>query len=166
MLKGERMVGILIAAGGLAVALYAYYYLKLGQMISPDAGFLPFLLGLSLLILGVILFFMAHFGVKSGGYEEELGKIPAGEPPVMDSQMERLTGKLLLGIIVLIFYALLLERVGYFLATAVFMGGWQLLVERERLLKAVLITLIASGVMYGLFKYILRVHVPSGAWFA
>ncbi len=163
-MMGSRIVGFLIAAGGAAVAVYAYHYLKLGRMISPDAGFLPFLLGCSLMVMGAIMAARPSLveavatALPDDGFKAE-DQEP--HPPGANLKM-----KLFLGVIVLVVYAWSLERAGYFLATVAFMGGWQLAVEKERLFKTALITVLSALIMYGLFRYLLKVHVPAGTWFS
>lgn len=95
---------------------------------------------------------------------EDTGETVEGPPEVV----ERIAGiprKMLLGLGVLCLYAALFERGGYFLATLIFMFAWQMLVERERWLKALLITAIATFTMYGLFRHLLSVPLPKGPWF-
>ncbi len=58
-------------------------------------------------------------------------------------------------------YAFLFERIGFFLSTVLFMLGWQIVVERQRWLKAVIITVLCAVAMYTLFKSLLHVELPS-----
>jgi putative tricarboxylic transport membrane protein len=69
--------------------------------------------------------------------------------------------KLVLAFLTTVAYAVLFERIGFLLATLVFMLGWQLVVERERWVKAVIVTAICAAAMYGLFRLLLRVELPS-----
>ena len=52
--RAERVAAAVVIGGGLAVAWHAHAHLKLGMMISPGAGFLPFWVGVALVILGTI----------------------------------------------------------------------------------------------------------------
>ena len=54
----------------------------------------------------------------------------------------------------------LFERIGFLLSTLVFMLGWQLIVERERWLKAVVVTVLCAAAMFTLFRYLLHVELP------
>jgi hypothetical protein len=40
------------------------------------------------------------------------------------------------------------------------MLGWQMIVERERWLKAVVITVLCAAAMFALFRYLLHVELP------
>jgi hypothetical protein len=41
------------------------------------------------------------------------------------------------------------------------MLGWQMVVERQRWLKAAIITILCAAAMYTLFKFLLRVELPA-----
>lgn len=161
MAAGEKIAAFVLVLSGASVSFYSYYYLKLGLMISPDAGFLPFLLGIFMIILGFLWFFSISFPfVKKVS--------PASEESSGDSSEngERSFYRLLLGISVITLYAWLFERAGYFFSTFLFMLGWQLGVERERMVKTAIITIASTAVMYTLFRFLLRVQLPEGTWFS
>ena len=162
--KAERISAILLVAGGVFVAAYSFHYLKLGILISPGAGFLPFICGVSFVILGV-LWLMTTFFSKPPAAVEEGDVSEVSE--VQDEDVARIWGlprKMVLGLAVLIAYGLLFERIGYFLSTCLFMFGWQKLVEKESLLKALIITVLSAGVLYTLFQYLLGIQLPWGEW--
>jgi NADH:ubiquinone oxidoreductase subunit H len=69
--------------------------------------------------------------------------------------------KLVLAFAATVIYAALFERIGFFLATLLFMLGWQVIVERQRWLKAVIITVLCAVAMYSLFRLLLHVELPS-----
>ena len=54
MTRWEKVAAVLLLAAGVVVSVYAYSRLKLGMVISPDAGFLPFFLGIALSILAAV----------------------------------------------------------------------------------------------------------------
>ncbi|HEY5190940.1 MAG TPA: hypothetical protein VII77_03065, partial [Candidatus Deferrimicrobium sp.] len=54
--RAERISSVVLVVFGLFVAFYSRQYLKLGRMISPGAGFLPFWIGIALAVLGAIWF--------------------------------------------------------------------------------------------------------------
>ena len=164
MAKAERISAVLLIAGGVFVAAYAFHYLKLGILISPGAGFLPFYYGISIIILGVLWLVKALLPSPPAAAETgdgcETGEIP-------DEDVARIWGlprKMLLGMAVLIAYGWLFERIGYFLSTCLFMFGWQMLVEKESLLKSVIITALSATILYTLFQYLLGVQLPPGTW--
>ncbi len=89
----------------------------------------------------------------------------AGEKP--DEDVPRIWGlprKMLLGLAVLISYAWLFEHIGYFLSTCLFMFCWQAFVEREKLLKTIIITGLSATILYTLFQYLLGFQLPQGTW--
>jgi hypothetical protein len=164
--KAERISAVIVVGCGVLVAAYSYYTLKLGMMISPGAGFLPFLLGIALIILGVLWFIQksltkievtAHAAPEGSSGPEGLA---TGEGVVCG-----LSKKMLLGIAVLIVYASLFEWIGYFVATLIFMFSWQMCVEKEKWMRSLLITALSTAAMYTLFRYLLNVQLPRGPWF-
>jgi hypothetical protein len=59
MRKPESIANLVTIALGVFVVYHSYYTLKLGILISPGAGFLPFLCGVALIILGAVWRFQA-----------------------------------------------------------------------------------------------------------
>ena len=161
--RAERISAVILLAGGVFVTGYSYYHLKLGILISPGAGFLPFLCGVSLIILAIVWMIKNLLIQPSEQPAEEDGPtIELSQGKV--SGLRRLFSKMVLGIAVLIVYAWLFEKVGYFVSTALFMLGWQLLLEKESFVKAFTVTALAAGTMYILFQQLLGVHLPPGTW--
>lgn len=163
--RAERVSAILLLGGGIAVTAYSYRDLKLGMLISPGAGFLPFLCGISLCILSV-LWLIRNLLPGSAGEPDETHE----EGPAADLAHEKgaalwgISLKMVLGIAVLIVYAWLFEKIGYFASTALFMFGWQLLLERESIFKSLAVTALSAGIMYTLFHQLLGVQLPAGSW--
>jgi putative tricarboxylic transport membrane protein len=164
--KAEKISALITVAFGIFVMAYSYYSLKLGMMITPGAGFLPFFIGIALVILGVLWFIqksMKKSEVCVPLMEDTC--VTAEEPSEAADLIAGMPRKMVLGLAVLIVYAILFERIGYFLATLIFMFAWQRIVEKERWLKSLLITAIATMTMYSLFRYLLNVPLPKGPWF-
>ncbi len=89
----------------------------------------------------------------------------AGEAAAED--VPRLWGmpkKMVLGLAVLTVYAWLFEKIGYFLSTCLFMFCWQVFVEKEKLLKTLIITVVSATVLFTLFQYLLGFQLPQGTW--
>ena len=163
MEKAERISAVILIAGGVFVAAYSHHYLKLGILISPGAGFLPFLCGVAIILLG-ILWLLTAWRVKPVASEEG-GAECAGE--ISAEEVPRLWGlpkKMVLGLAVLIAYGWLFEKIGYFLSTCLFMFCWQAFVEKEKTLKAFVITVLSAAILYTLFQYLLGFQLPQGAW--
>lgn len=164
MPRAERIASLILVFFGLGVIYYAHQHLKLGMMISPGAGFLPFWVGTALAILGVIWF--AQTVVLAGprppaddGSRREAPAAPSPRP-------SRVLMRLLPGIALVIAYAWLFERAGFFVSTFAFMVGWQKIVERERWSRTLLIALVCAAAMYALFSCLLKGVLPAGVWFS
>ncbi len=152
MTRSDSITNLIVIALGLFVAYHSYAVLKLGILISPGAGFLPFLCGIALIVLGVVW-----------RLQEWLRKARPGAQAAAAEDAAPLPGtrtKLVLAFLTTVAYSLLFERIGFLLATLVFMLGWQLVVERERWLKAVIVTALCAAAMYGLFRFLLHVELP------
>jgi hypothetical protein len=145
MKRHECTAAVIVVIGGLAVASYGYGVLKLGSILQPDAGFLPFLSGAALVVLG-ICWFLAARGM------EELQK-------AFFEKGRWIKPALAMGMMLV--YAWAIEAVGYLTSTLLFMVAWQLWVEHEGWFKAILISLLGTFAMYVLFSYFLKVPVPK-----
>jgi len=165
MNRAEKVSSIVLIAFGLFVAFYSRQYLKLGKMITPGAGFLPYWIGIALAVLGAIWFLdtlLSRRGSGAGGGESVAGDA-AAETKALRA---RLLSKFLPGVLLVILYAWLFEKAGYIVSTALFMVGWQKVVEKEGWLKTAVIAVLSAGCMYTLFSYLLKVYLPTGTWFS
>ena len=156
MSKSHNVTNMVLIAVGIFVTFYSYYSLKLGILISPGAGFMPFLCGIALIVLAIVwriqtMIFKSPFQVKNGG-------VPSTEVKAVPLRASRI--KLCLAFVATVVYAFLFERLGFLLSTLLFMLGWQILVERQRWLKAIIITILCAVAMYTLFRFLLRVQLP------
>ncbi len=145
MKKYERITAIITTLGGLWIMQYAWHTLKLGSIHVPDAGFLPFLCGAGLAILGIVWILILQWK-----------KEPGDEGPVE----KRLWHRPLLSMVLMLLYGLTMEIVGYITSTLIFMIAWQQIIERERWFKTMVISLLGTLAMYALFVYLLKVPIP------
>ena len=60
----------------------------------------------------------------------------------------------------MVLYGWAMEAVGYITSTLIFMIAWQQIIEREKWLKTMLISVLGTLAMYALFVYLLRVPIP------
>jgi|WetSurMetagenome_2_1015567.scaffolds.fasta_scaffold34159_3 hypothetical protein len=165
MEKEERISAVILIAGGVFIAAYSFHYLKLGILISPGAGLLPFVCGIAVILLGV-LWLLTSWRVKPQASAGETSQA-CGADIVPDEDVPRLWGfprKMLLGLAVLIVYSWLFEKIGYFLSTCLFMFCWQAFVEKEKMLKTLIITGLSATILYSLFQYLLGFQLPQGTW--
>ena len=145
MKKYERITAIVTSLGGVWIMVYAWQTLKLGSIHVPDAGFLPFLCGAALAILGVVWILILH-------WKKELENERTAE--------KRLWHRALLSLALMVLYGWAMETVGYITSTLVFMVAWQQIIEREKWFKTMLISLLGTLAMYALFVYLLKVPIP------
>lgn len=162
MSRGESIANLITLALGIFVAYHSFHTLKLGILISPGAGFLPFLCGIAFIVLGIVWRLQSVWSRSGTGP----GIQPAEEPSAeaCASETARLPGariKLFLAFFATVAYAYLFERLGFFVATLLFMLGWQIIVERQSWLKATLVTVLCAAAMYALFRWLLRVELPA-----
>ena len=165
MSKSHNITNLVVIALGIFVTVYSYYYLKIGILITPGAGYMPFLCGIALIILGIVwriqtMIFKFSTRVKHAGEPSETA-CEVETAPVPGSRV-----KLCLAFMATLIYAYLFERIGYLLSTLLFMFGWQMAVERQRWLKAIIITILCTVAMYTLFKFLLRVQLPPNPLFS
>ncbi|MDI6726313.1 MAG: tripartite tricarboxylate transporter TctB family protein [Smithellaceae bacterium] len=162
--KMEMTAASVVIALGAFVTLYSYYVLRVGMMISPDAGFLPFLMGIALLVLGACWFAKSLLFTNTQNSASADGLVGYADeeetPPEFQSR------KHLWGFLVILGFAIFIERAGFFITTALFMLAWQLIVEKEKWLMSLLITVLTAGAMYTIFRLLLKIHLPSGEWFS
>jgi putative tricarboxylic transport membrane protein len=118
---------------------------------------MPFLCGIALIVLGIFwriqtMIFKPQARVEDSG-------VPSAEVKTAPLRASRV--KLCLAFVATVVYASLFERIGFLLSTLLFMLGWQMVVERQRWLKAAIITILCAAAMYTLFKFLLRVELPA-----
>jgi hypothetical protein len=157
MSRSDNITNFIVIALGIFVTYYSYSYLKLGILISPGAGFLPFLCGIALIVLGAVWRLQGLLS-KPAARDAADPLATACEPATAPLPGAR--KKMILAFLITVVYAGLFERIGFLLATLVFMLGWQMIVERERWLKAVVITVLCAAAMFALFRYLLHVELP------
>jgi hypothetical protein len=160
MSKSDHVTNLIVLALGIFVVYHSYYSLKIGILISPGAGFLPFLCGLALIALGIV-WRLQTILIKSPPQTEHAGDPMAAIGEIEPAPLPVSRVKLCLAFATTLVYACLFERIGFFIATLVFMLGWQVVVERQRWLKSIIITALCTAGMYVLFSYLLHVDLPS-----
>lgn len=147
MQKKERIAGCIFLTVGIAVAAHSYAVLETGDMTSPDAGFMPFLLGIALCILSLSWLFQKVPVEVKGQAEIGLGK--------------KRKLRLLFALALIFVYAWLFERIGYLTSTLVFMGLWQIMVEHEKPGKTLVIAGCSTFCLFLLFSQLLNVPLPK-----
>jgi hypothetical protein len=134
---------------GFAYCLGAIKY-KLGTFQVPGPGFMPFLAGGLLALLGLILFISASLKAKSR-IEDNL--------PEKDK-----AGNLLFPLGALVFYALFLERLGFLLDTFLFLLFLFKMARPKIWVLPVVLSALIVTVAHFLFSVLLQSQFPKGMW--
>ena len=116
---------------------------------SPGAGFFPFWLGASLLILSLILL-LKNTVFKSSA--TEVNPLPGREALL---RILSILGSLLVGI-------LLFERIGFLITMFSVVAFLLIYLEKYRWYSGILISLVMVFAVYGIFKIWLNVPLPLG----
>jgi putative tricarboxylic transport membrane protein len=58
-------------------------------------------------------------------------------------------------------YGWAFEEIGYLTSTLIFMVAWQQVIEHEKWVKTIIISVLGTVSMYALFAYILKVPIPQ-----
>ncbi len=118
----------------------------MGRLKHPGPGFLPFGLAIVLIILSLILIFSKW---KKGTTSTPFWPHRAWLRP-------------LLGVAILIFFALVVERVGFLITTFIFLVIWMGVIERVRWLTIISISIGTTAALYLIFALFLDVPLPMG----
>ncbi len=118
----------------------------MGKWRHPGPGFFPFGLAIALILLSLALIFKTR----------AKDKIAAPFWP------ERTWLRPLLGMVILIFYALVVERVGFVITTFIFLVAWMWVIERLRWWTIISISVGTTVGLYLIFSLLLEVPLPAG----
>ena len=118
----------------------------MGRVKHPGPGFLPFGLAICLIALSLGLIFKNRKGNTSS-------------TPFWP---RRAWFRPLLGVTSFIFYALVIQRLGFLLSTLLFLIIWMRLIERVRWRTLIGISIGTTAGLYFIFVFFLDVPVPMG----
>ncbi|MFB3883750.1 MAG: tripartite tricarboxylate transporter TctB family protein [Thermodesulfobacteriota bacterium] len=156
--KREELIASLIAtAFSLAYLIYAFFIPMppLKQQLGPGA--FPKGVGVVMLILsGIYVLQQVRGGVKE---DEERAAIIGAEEKIQGKVNLKRIGFIL---VLMVFYALVFERLGYAISTFVVFIAGVFYLDRRHLVRDGLIAVISSFVLYYVFTTILRVQLPAG----
>lgn len=149
MKKYDFITSIIWMGLGISVVISSYR-LKLGSLGNPGAGLMPFVLGISLF----------------------LSSIPILIRSLMTKDKERYEGiwsgiefkKLILVPVSLIGYAMILEKVGFLVATFLLLFTLFKIIGSRRWSFALATSILVVLLSYLLFVTLLKVEMPSGIW--
>jgi putative tricarboxylic transport membrane protein len=148
-MKPDKVSSIFWAAIS-AVLMYSSYKLKLGNLAHPGPGFLPFLAGLGLFILSIIVFLRA--GISDRGKTKGIKELWEGTN----------WSKTVIVAASLLFYALIFARLGFLLSTSLLLIFLLRAIEPVKWFAAVGGAIIASFVSFAVFALWLQVQLPRG----
>jgi putative tricarboxylic transport membrane protein len=144
----------------LAVILYTIastYPVKEGAYVVLNPGFYPKVLAV---ILGFLSFLLIFDSIKKQSEQEDC-------PPAQKKRLLKTRGGklLVMTIFMLILYPFILEIIGF--ATAAFLFIFILILgltenARSKIVKILAVSVFITGIMYLVFKVILRIPFPSG----
>jgi len=118
----------------------------MGRVKHPGPGFLPFGLALCLIALSLALI------IKSW----------KGNTPSTPFWPQRTWLRPLLGVAIFVFYALVIQRLGFLLSTFSFLIIWMRLIERVRWRTLIGISIVTTAGLYFIFVFFLEVPLPKG----
>jgi len=118
----------------------------MGRVKHPGPGFLPFGLAICLIILSLVLI------IKSWKGDVSLGPF----------WPQRSWLRPLLGVAFLIFFALVVQWMGFLITTFVFLIIWMGVIERIRWRAIVSISVGTTVALYLIFRLFLEVPLPTG----
>ena len=143
--KWDRFTGYILLVIGLITA-WSSIHLSMGRVKHPGPGFLPFGLALCLILLSLALI------IKSW----------KGDVSLAPFWPKRTWLKPLLGVAILIFFALVVEWVGFLITTFIFLTIWMGVIERIRWGTIMSISVGTTVVLYLIFRLFLEVPLPMG----
>jgi len=121
-------------------------HLSMGRWRHPGPGFFPFGLALLLILLSLALIFR-HWQ-----------KDPSPSP----FWPGRTWLRPLLGVLSLVFYALIVDLIGFILTTLLFLVLWMWVIERLRWRTILSISIGTTVALYLIFNLFLEVPLPTG----
>lgn len=150
MAKQHKIAGLLLIMLGVYVTFYSFTTLEIGTAMRPGSGFFTLVCGLGITILSLLW-------LISGMRQK-----PTEETDAFRFWEKGQWIKPLLGICSIILYALMMERLGYILSTALFLAIWEIVVERMKPITTIIFVILGTAGMYVLFEVLLSVPLPNG----
>lgn len=146
----DRISGLIWVFLGIGICIGSVK-LRLGDFHKPGPGFMPFLSGSFLILFGLII----AVSTISKGLEKEKTK---GKEAWMNVNWK----SFLFTLLALFVYALLLEPIGFYITTFMFLFFLFKLTEPKRWLMPIVFAGISVILSYLIFSTWLKVQFPSG----
>jgi putative tricarboxylic transport membrane protein len=143
--KWDRITGYIFLIIGV-VGAWSSTYLSMGKFRHPGPGFLPFGLSIALALLSLVLIF--------GNWKKNEAPVPFWP--------RRTWLRPLLGVAILILYALVVNLLGFLITTFIFLIIWMWLIEHLRWRIIISISIGTTAALYLIFSLFLEVPLPQG----
>ena len=145
-ITGEKLVNLFLLMLSIFYLCYSVTHYKLGTMRMPKEGFMPLLLGVGMVGLSSFLTVQAFLG--------------KGDAQNVTFNISWPRFFVLIGVCLL--YAILLNTLGYLIATFLFLLAVFKIAGLEGIRFPLILSLICSVAFYLLFKVALGVMLPAG----
>jgi putative tricarboxylic transport membrane protein len=133
---------------GLLILIFSIPY-GLGEVHSPGTGFMPFYTGVTMCVFSVFIFIEATRARRDGLRWENPLKGTLWEKPII-------------ALAALVAYALLMDRLGFLLATALLIGFLLRGIHPQKWIVVILGAILTSIIMYLVFQVWLKTQLPAG----
>jgi len=147
MKNNEQRSSVFWIAVGLAIALYSKKY-GLGTLSSPGPGFVPFLSGLAIALLALVVFFQQRHR--------------KGKESLKDLWVQRKWPTVLLVMGVLVLYTIFLRSLGFLLTTFLLLAFLYRAMEPLSWGKVFFGAIIGALGSYAIFQLWLQAQLPEG----
>ena len=147
MKNNEQRSSVFWIAVGLAIALYSKKY-GLGTLSSPGPGFVPFLSGLAIALLALVVFFQQRHR--------------KGKESLKDLWVQRKWPTVLLVMGVLVLYTIFLRTLGFLLTTFLLLAFLYRAMEPLSWGKVFFGAIIGALGSYAIFQLWLQAQLPEG----
>lgn len=145
----NRIVSICLFLTGLFVLIYSLAYLDFGSFSSPKGGFVPIVFSIGLMIFSFV--------------EIVRAMVSNAEIP---SKFKGLDWKKLgLYYLECIAYVFLIDKIGFLIDTILVLFIMLKQCGTKGIIKPLIITLITSFLLWGVFRYAMGILLPEAAWF-
>lgn len=153
-MKKKDLIPAFIWMGlGIAVAAISYG-LQLGTLRNPGAGLMPFLLGILLSLCSVPILIGSLLTISRT-------KAKQGDEGIWSGVQFK---RLIFVVFSLVCYAMILEKVGFVIATFLLLIILFRVIGSRKWLFALMTSAIVVFLSYLLFVTLLKVEMPSGIW--
>ena len=151
MERYDRIISVIGVVLGICQCIQSWA-LGLGSVSEPDSGFMPFIMGLGMVVLAIALFIESSWGWG------KMKSITKNISPWEDTYWKRVVYITM----IMLVYAVLLTRLGYILDTFLLMVFLLKSSGTIRWPTAVIVGALVSGFSYLLFGIWLNVAFPPG----